>query len=87
MQPRMENDEKLQSEENKQGRVGYERACHSQEVLTKSARKAFLMHVHMHTPLNTCGHYHRSASLGSSVWGGEEHTVGVLGRAYGIAAA
>lgn len=41
----MENDEKLQSEENKQGRVGYERACHSQEVLTKSARKAFLMHV------------------------------------------
>lgn len=45
MQPRMENDEKLQSEENKQGRVGYERACHSQEVLTKSARKAFLMHV------------------------------------------
>lgn len=33
------------------GRVGYERACHSQEVLTKWALKAFLMHVHMHTPL------------------------------------
>ena len=40
------------------GREGYERACHSQEVLTKWALKAFLMHVHMHTPLNTCGHYH-----------------------------
>lgn len=25
MQPRVENDKKLQSEENKQGRVGYER--------------------------------------------------------------
>ena len=38
---------------------GMKRCGHSQEVLPKSALKAFWMPVQTHTPLNTCGHYHR----------------------------
>lgn len=81
----VENDEELQNEENIQGKVGYQRGGHSQEGLTETAVETFLTHILIHTLLYAYGHRHRLGSLGSSLWGGEEHTVGFSGSAYRIA--
>ena len=50
MQPRVENDEKLQSEENKR-QGGIRKGVSFSRGTDKVGTESILMHVHMHTPL------------------------------------